>query len=801
MKLTELFQISSATSLKEKSYSQGRTNSGYTYANRVVDDQKILEKSITGDELRARAARYKMTPHWYLYANMYGMVPSVSAAVNKKANSLVQCGWAIKDKNGFINQELTDVIERLFGITKLIERASKQYDLYGTVFYGKFQGKHGMPHFRLIPANETRNFIVNTNNFSIDSFSWQENDVFNYYRIHKTDENGDTNFYAGTSEDPDDMFFGAPRLRSLFTTLDGKLRDDENYQLFLRNASFPGIIAMVSGAASPTTIDELDSQLRSFRDPETRFKGGVVSNATDEEGNPLVQFITVKQAIENRLTLEEKREIDGQVYDNLFIPRKLMGLQSSGIGANEYEAAMYDYKMNCIDPQITLIARDLKAFVIPEALRFLSEKGYFTRREFKITEEDVEKIAEEEDFIFEFKELNVELPSVRRQSFMEGYDKGIFLASEVKMHGFGYQERDLEDDDKFRRFKKGDFLVAQGKAVEGLVGEGGGADNVNEDIADEETQSSEDGAVEKSFDEIFSTAQTRSRKSGKVKKQSQSFFAKALEEKEFSRVPEALATPRSQQELKRIQDALKKQYKTLNIKKVLSEFETIKQKALDKDSETLSQDISEFVEFKPTSKILDVEELIFTMLFIAKLGISEAERQTGRKLSDLERKQVLDQVDEYVKARTENLLKGKPQQTSEAKFKILDPYFDGSLDETTSKVLSTTIAGIIKANDNLDSTELEGLIEAELALKVNIRSKAIQEDNLSRSFSVGQILATSMFKPVTKTWLRTTAGHPDNIHLAQVGETIPYEETFADGSFWSQERHGCQCGILVEFKQ
>jgi hypothetical protein len=86
--------------------------------------------------------------------------------------------------------------------------------------------------------------------------------------------------------------------------------------------------------------------------------------------------------------------------------------------------------------------------------------------------------------------------------------------------------------------------------------------------------------------------------------------------------------------------------------------------------------------------------------------------------------------------------------------------------------------------------------------RARTRAEIIADTETSRAASRGELAAVdkSGKKPTTKTWLLTTSKDPRVAHLAQVGVTIPFGDTFPDGSFWSNELPNCKCGIKVGYK-
>lgn len=794
-------------------------NSRYNLTTKEMEDHSILSKSLDGNQLKKMANSYKLTPYWSIYQNMFAKIPAVSSAINKKKDAIISSDWQFKDINGYYNQELTDYINKEFNLINIISKASLQYDLYGTVIYTHYTSsddKIPKPIFKLIPAGETRNYTVDLYSGEVTSLSWETNDVFNFSKIDLFDLQGNRNFWIGKIEDVDDQFLGQPLLRSLYTELDGKLQDDENYQLFLRNASFPGIIAMVSGDAEQITIDELNNFLSSLRDKEQRFKGSVVTNSTDSEGNPMIQFQTIKQAIENRLSLDEKKEINGQVYDCLLIPRKLMGLSTSGMGANEYETAMLDYKLNCIKPRTTQITQDLNNFVLPIIMTYLEDSGYFRKKQFKIKIDNTEKLATKDDFQFFFNEMEVETNSQKRESYLRGYELGIFTVSEVKEKAFDYKTKDLLDDDNFRKFKNNDYIVKEGELKSGSFTSAGGSSELanistqdqGQDIAEEQTESSEEQELVnnvnntvnsnfiKSLDKSIEIADLKVRNSGKVKKVINNFYTKA---DEYSKIPDLLITSKAKDQAGEIINSLKKQYGDINIDVII---DWIEKNGLDLREPESKDRILTFINLKlnKIENYFDIDNLVETMLFVARLGTAGVENNLNTKLNDSQKKTIQKEINSYSKERVKNLLGYKPEKIPEYEDEIFNPYFDGSLDITSNNVITNIIQSVLINYPTLSKDKQIQMIKENLNLNAEERGNQINQDNLSKAFGLAGFLASKILGARKKTWLRTKALNPRDTHLKMVGETVDFNKPFSNGSKWTQEEINCQCSIKVSFE-
>jgi hypothetical protein len=771
---------------------------------------------------------------------MFGSIPAVSAAVNKKANSILQTGWEIKDRYNFPNKDLTRHIQSVFDLSGLVERASKQYDIYTTVFYLKYQDRDKKdpnillrPNFQLVPASELSLYYAKSTDFTIRKFYWQSVELPGMYTfIEKFDSFGDQTFHVGKSGDTDSIFFGAPRLRSLFTLLDGLLLDDQNYKTFLRNASFPGIIVLTTEDISTNTQMEIESAFRSLRDPDTRFKANTIAAyQRDQEGNigKTVDFVTLSQKIENRLTLAEKQEIAGQVYDNLFIPRKVMGLVSSGMGANEYETAMLEYKLNAIDPQMSLIDKDINTFVLPAILRYLESTQYFERQQIKIKDVDgLTRTARAEDFHFAFKEFSVESPSLILDKGLKLFEAGAITNRKLLTDYAGLEDDNLPLDLDWRKIKSSEVVYKDGSlkdaygdvvSTEDIEGSQETTDNAekNDNSDDSNDDMSNPSSRQENIQEMVEKAMEFA-KSRKVKAKIKSFFSKAVEtDKEeaekFSKIPNVIKTPEAKQLQELIEKDLLKQYTSIDIDKILKNPEVrkfltpkilsddelqdqAKQKAVNINLKKIIQDIID--KTMPGLKF-DLSNFSKLLAFFGKLGNEEALSEAPQEIQDLvtpeNRVSFQNILKSFIAARLGNLLKGKPAKDTFGY--DYTPYYDGNLNDTSKEDLAQIISEVIGNNPELSGNELKRLIDTKIKENVKMRAETIMIDNVARAYGAGVFAVGINLEANGKKWLRTSSSRPRNAHLAQVGEIVPYNETFSDGSFWSGELINCLCGIQL----
>ncbi|MCA9980445.1 MAG: hypothetical protein KDD89_06425 [Anaerolineales bacterium] len=120
---------------------------------------------------------------------------------------------------------------------------------------------------------------------------------------------------------------------------------------------------------------------------------------------------------------------------------------------------------------------------------------------------------------------------------------------------------------------------------------------------------------------------------------------------------------------------------------------------------------------------------------------------------------------------------------------------------TIIAIMLLSAIGAVKASgEPMTYTAVEREFKMLARERAKTRAEVIADTEMSRASSVGEVSAASVKTPISKTWLLTTSKTPRAIHLAQVGQTVPYNDTFPDGSFWSNELPNCKCGIEVRYQ-
>lgn len=753
-------------------------------------------------------------PIWNLFATMYKEIPSVSAGIKLKESAIAGLDKLFKNRTGHFHPEVSDLFQKTYDLKSIIKNHVSQMNLFGTVIDVKFKTPEGkLPFFKQLPANDIRSIQIDKTEWCINNITWNSDELGIYdINLYEYDAKGnkDRNFFVSRTSSIESQFFGDPPLESLYTTLDMKLQNDINYQQQLLRGFRPVTAALVGDDVEQSTITQLQSFFEANRDPDTAYNSPIINVPRDENGNPSIAFAKIESAIQNRLSLSEQKEIDGEVYDNLSIPRiMLQQSESRGVGANEYEPAMEQYKNNCIDPQTRDIEENLNSFVIPEGLRSLEENGIFEHNKIMIYDEITgeKRIAKADDFVFCFGEFNVETLSAMKESWIKLGSAGGALWSEVKVRGrFVRAEDELNNDDYFRTFPRGVEVVKQGALIEGVAGSDEGvsdeAQREIEEVPEEEKQkiekkdyqNEEPQVKQTSREEVLEIVDEKAKavgKSGKKKKRMKKFFSepKVKASKGFSRVPELLKLPEAVNLKKNLKETFDKQYKSLDIKSILRD-KTIQDEikniqALEKLKENMkvkgeigdltNKIINEVKE--NTTKIaefFDIPLFANTLQFYSRLGVQEGINQAkDKKLRDLEPSDVISaqkKNNDWITGRTMNLLEGKPEGEVTIKQDPTSPYYEGSLDETTYNDLAEIIAGVVLANPNASESELLDIINDRIDNATDVRADLTTENNSASIFNQSILALLLLFGEPRMRWLRTTAKNPREVHLAQVGE-------------------------------
>ena len=804
---------------------QSARNNGYGYSDYIAERQQTLEtiteaKSLFIDKMKSARkfkseGRLKLLPAYSVYASAYYKFPALQAGTDKISNYILGLRDYFVDKNGKEHPKVLEEFERRFGnLDNYKNKASKQFTIFGQCIDNKYDTysseKDKSVGFRLIPSSETSNYIVDEKGLIVTKFSWNRNEIYTYNTIERFDLSGDQNFHVEKNEDLEDLFVGDSKVSSCLTTMDSYFRDDLNYQLFLKNGGYPVVIALVAGEEIAKA--EIESVFRSLRDPDMRYRVPVINNAAGANGEPMVRFETFKPDIGERLTSEEKKEMEGRVYDCLHISRKLMGFGTSGLGSNEYEIALRDTKISAIDPMVRMIRNLGNNFRIPEGLKLMEKSKFFEQAEIKVSENGVERTAIADDFTWHIEELDVGDKEKKRFNLTESYRIGIFTVAEVKKQGWGYEEKDLLPDDNKRIFeleKMGDTQQSNQSKPNTPESE----DDDNEEDDSNEREDPEEPVVEKT-EKTVTTAKLLKQKSftinsGKTKQKIAKYLEKAKAESgsDYSQIPSLLNLPERQQLEEEIRQSLVKQYNSVDFKKLIK---LAKEKNVniynEEEITSLKKDLESVIS-KEAGKIKDIIDpaiLILLLLFFARVGNQETinlATLSSVVISPEQKAKAKEYYEKYINERVDNLLFGEPAKKE--KKVVVDgftPYYEGMLDSTSYNQIIDIIFGVVITNPNLTEEEAISQIKDSISAIAESRASKIAIDNIVKAYTAG-IIFTSLSAGVKEfIWMPTKAKNPNEIHRKQWYVVSTLKKGWASRDLPGQ-RISCLCSLRPIFKK
>lgn len=260
----------------------------------------------------------------------------------------------------------------------------------------------------------------------------------------------------------------------------------------------------------------------------------------------------------------------------------------------------------------------------------------------------------------------------------------------------------------------------------------------------------------------------------------------------FTPVEDLQGLPEFEEFISLILTALEGQTASLDVIQLIEDLE---------DSEDLDE-ILGLVEERMDLLVDHIDEIRFKelMIFFAELGrdfmINQANTQ-GVDPEESELAAIDSDIEGYVDDRFDQLFISATGTDSQPD--IFDPQLQNTLDAESVTIMGSIIHGVLTNNPDIDPPQANTLIQSEAASRNQTRAVLIADNEGSRSHGYGSYTTASTLNGQTKTWLVTTSANPRPTHLADVGITIPFNDRFPHGGFWSQEEVNCKCGVQVEF--
>lgn len=197
----------------------------------------------------------------------------------------------------------------------------------------------------------------------------------------------------------------------------------------------------------------------------------------------------------------------------------------------------------------------------------------------------------------------------------------------------------------------------------------------------------------------------------------------------------------------------------------------------------------------------DKDALALLLLALAALGRTQAEEdaleQVDRDLTPAERSELDDEDFATAEDRVNELYVEASGESNDTQ-PLDDPSAAQTLDVESFSVIAFMIAAAM--GDPEDDNEVAGLVRSELPDAAAGRAESIAGIEAERFYALGLMRGAGMLGAATKTWLPSRARAPRDLHIRQYGQTVPFNEAFPSGEFWSQELWGCQCGVQVNYE-
>lgn len=247
------------------------------------------------------------------------------------------------------------------------------------------------------------------------------------------------------------------------------------------------------------------------------------------------------------------------------------------------------------------------------------------------------------------------------------------------------------------------------------------------------------------------------------------------------------------------QAALRKQYRSANVRRIVKELDEEKIAPADAD---FIEKASPIVE-KHTDKLstfVVIASMIAALSAIAVDGRIEADdqaRKAGRpRLSTRERAEIDRAVRTDMQQRLGELLVQAtlPEDEVQEISPIQDQRLRNILDVESFAVIASLIGQSMGAG-GFSKVEADYLQRSDPA--ADSRADLITETEGGRAYTNSFSRSARMLQAISKRWNLTTSASPRDVHLATVGEIVDIDAAFSSGDYWSQERVNCKCSITL----
>jgi hypothetical protein len=756
--LKHLFQIKKEKPTLEPKINRSRavsvgitkevTNFARNYSR---DIDKLLNQTISSvDQARFRKSGVSekqillpsyITAYWF-----YESYAPVRIAVDFIGNTIQMLGYDIVDNKGQSREQVKKQLEYVIGsLDDYIFASSKQLTLYNMVIDYNISITDHFARFRLLPASNIYNTKISENTGNITSFSYKD-EVTNNLLIERSNGGDFDNFCTVFQPDIRNTYIGTPPVLSANRLIDTFLLDNQIYTTFLNNGGYNNIMALLSHDVPKETADAIESLFRGLRSNDNAFKFALIENAIID-GESLVNFQTISQKLDNRLSDTEKQSIKMEVYSLFGIPLNLIEpTKTSGLGNESLVQSREIFNNNAIAPKVQYINKLANSYRVKIGLKILEENGYFKKcfenKTIQIETDYGVRPARASDFKFEINNYKTQSQTdLRRQGLEIAKITGEvpFDKLEQKERFWGVSASNIELERKLQDKEQ------------------------NIEVYKQENQNT--------------TKQLKFKKALKVKQNE--LYEYLLLNNRYSKTPEILGSKEAKELNTYWYNLLKKQAET---NKPIAELV---------DFDYVNKNLAYFVNLSSTDAKNDVKRaggdeskvkidvaLTASKLFLAyQLGLltkASKEVKFGEETIKVDFKNGIFSF--IVNGETINA------NVNSAYY----PFFEGKILDETSKNKEETAN-----NTDNPAIYLENInkTRAELISQQNIKRALITAKWEAYTAEVDKI-------PLTR-WLHTRSAEPRDIHLRQVGQVKPIEE-------WSElpgQLPNCKCSLeLVRYK-
>lgn len=733
--------------------------------------------------------RFLVKPDWSLWRDFYGFYNGAETVVNFVTKNFLSAGWMLYDKSGKPCKDLTDKITNYYDLYNLITKIVKQVCVYGTVFVVKHTNmatgsiEKGRMKFICVPASEILLVFGDVANLEITNFLWYNQQIRTTINI--ADTSGDRNFDVIKYSDLDDQYFGESPLRTYYNIIPSIIGDDDRYKLFIKNKGNTGIIVGYDIDLPENVANLIQAQMKAFRDEDIAFKAATLpmfgSTPNNENTRELIKFETIKQEFDNRITPAERDMFDQALARSFGVHPRIIGYNTGGgIGSSEYEPAMQMFKNVAFEPIKTMLETKLNDWIIKEILTDYENKVGFLD-DYKITVDEQEVNSEIKDFTFKFGELDYELNSAKRDSYLRAFQLSLFTAKEIREKGFGVND-EIGDEFDYKVLPS-NLAKIDDKNDTALSVQNNNQEKENLD--DTDIKGAEENKKESDIlDKVDNNSQELINNDNQNQKASRPFkitlkqkkridkFLKAHSDEHIDNLPslKEFGTLKTS-----LYNSLVNQYRSSKVKNQKSEMDSNIQ--------------------------INQEDYTLAMLFFASLGQAEVIRQLKELGIEYNSQAEFNEtIKKFISDRLTSLLGGQVD-TPTLLAGIVSPVLKNGLDEESLKVITQ----ILKEAQENDWDE-ERILE-EIDDRADTRAGSITTNEAGFLYSMGSLLATDLAQEqdknemITKTWKPTSSTEPRLWHSKTVGTTIPYKDYFVHGNgevnFWSGEAINCRCQIKL----